>query len=582
MPELPDITAYVEALEERVIDRPLEGVRVASPFVVRSFDPPLRALEGHAVRGLRRLGKRIVFELEGELFLVIHLMVAGRLRYEAPGKAIPKKVGLAAFDFPDATLVFTEASKKKRASIHAVRGEAGLASLDPGGMEVLGCALDDFRGALLRENHTLKRTLTDPHVFSGIGNAYSDEILHRAKLSPVKWTQRLSDDEIGRLHEATQTILVEWIERLRAERAGGFPEKVTAFRPEMAVHGKYKTPCPVCGGKVMRIVRGESEINYCPTCQTDGKLLADRALSRLLHGDWPRTLEELDERKARLAEPEAKRTSPKEVATKTQTSATTTAKTTTPAKAKTTATSKAKPIPKQKGPATAASVPVAKTASGGAASTTSAPRSPRVRRANAAPLIVLAPGAGAPSTSPWMEAWAQRLGAVGRVVTFDYPYMAAGRKRPDRQDTLVAAHLSAVAAAAKDHRDPLVLVGKSMGGRIGCHASLERPVDLLVCLGYPLVSPGKKKTLRDEILLALRVPILFVQGTRDPLCPLDELARVRARMAAPNELHVVDSADHSLVATKTWLREHGETQEAVDARTAVAIAAFVAAYATRR
>jgi formamidopyrimidine-DNA glycosylase len=319
VPELPDIVTYLDALGERIVGKTVDKARVASPFVVRSFDPPLRAIEGKTVRGLSRMGKRIVWQLDDELHLVIHLMIAGRLKYLERGAAVPRKVGLCAFDFPDATLLLTEASKKKRASIHVVRGTEALAALDPGGIEPLEIDVADFGEALRRENHTLKRTLTDPHVFSGIGNAYSDEILHRAQLSPVKWTSRLSDEEVARLHACTHAVLHEWIERFREQRAGGFPEKVTAFRPEMAVHGRYREPCPVCGSPVQRIVRGDSEINYCATCQTDGKLLADRALSKLLHGDWPKTLEELEERKAvqRAAQPKpepeaAPRAAPKE------------------------------------------------------------------------------------------------------------------------------------------------------------------------------------------------------------------------------------------------------------------------------
>ncbi len=299
MPELPDIEVYLRALGERIVGEPVTKVRLASPFLVRSYDPPLKAIEGHRVLGLRRLGKRIVMELDGDLFVIIHLMIAGRFRYQKAGAKLPGKLGLCAFDFPAGSLLLTEASKKRRASLHVVQGVAALADHDPGGCEPLAATRSVFTEALKRENHTLKRSLTDPRLFSGIGNAYSDEILHRAELSPVKWTSRLSDAEIRRLYEATQAVLSEWVARLDAERAGGFPEKVTAFRPEMAVHGRYRKPCPVCATPVQRIVRRDSEVNYCPGCQTDGKLLADRALSKLLKGDWPKTLEELDERLGR-------------------------------------------------------------------------------------------------------------------------------------------------------------------------------------------------------------------------------------------------------------------------------------------
>ncbi|MFZ5471698.1 MAG: Fpg/Nei family DNA glycosylase [Myxococcota bacterium] len=298
MPEYPDIVVYLEALAQRVQGRVLEKVRLASPFVVRTADPPLREVAGKRVLALHRVGKRIVFALEGELFLVIHLMIAGRLHWKEKGAKVPGKVGLAAFDFSDGTLTFTEASKKKRASIHLVRGTRGLAELDPGGLEVMDAPLQRFAAALREENHTLKRSLTDPHLFSGIGNAYSDEILHRARLSPVKLTQRLTDAEIERLYHATHDTLREWTERLRAQAGDDFPEKVTAFRPQMAVHGKYRQPCPVCHTPVQRIVHAENETNYCPTCQTEGKLLADRALSKLLKSDWPKTLEEWEEAKA--------------------------------------------------------------------------------------------------------------------------------------------------------------------------------------------------------------------------------------------------------------------------------------------
>jgi formamidopyrimidine-DNA glycosylase len=296
VPELPDVTVYIEALEPRIVGTTLERARLASPFLVRSVDPPLTHAFGTKVLGLRRLGKRIVLELSGDLFLVIHLMIAGRLRWKDRGAKVPGKLGLAAFDFTRGTLLLTEASTRKRASLHLVRGEAGLAAFDMGGLEVLDASLDAFRDALARERHTVKRSLTDPRLFSGIGNAYSDEILHRARLSPVTMSDRLTDDEVARLHDATRTTLRDWIERLRRETGTGFPEKVTAFRPGMAVHGRYREPCPVCGAPVQRIVHAENESNYCPTCQTGGKLLADRSLSRVLKADWPRTLEELDER----------------------------------------------------------------------------------------------------------------------------------------------------------------------------------------------------------------------------------------------------------------------------------------------
>jgi formamidopyrimidine-DNA glycosylase len=299
MPELPDVTVYIEALARRFEGATIRGVRVPKPFVVRSYDPPIRAVVDRTILGFRRIGKRIVFELDDDMFVIIHLMVAGRFRLLAAGAKLPGKLGLLALDFDDASLVLTEASKKKRASLHVVRGEAALAEHDPGGIEVLDCTLPAFHDALVRENHTLKRTLTDPRVFSGIGNAYSDEVLHRARLSPLKWTTRLDDREVARLHQATQQVLREWTERLREQAGAAFPAKVTAFRPEMAVHGRFKQPCPVCETAVQRIVRGSSEVNYCPRCQTGGKLLADRALSRLLKGDWPKTLEELDELKTR-------------------------------------------------------------------------------------------------------------------------------------------------------------------------------------------------------------------------------------------------------------------------------------------
>jgi formamidopyrimidine-DNA glycosylase len=299
VPELPDVVVYLEALAPRIVGTTLERMRLSSPFVVRSVEPPLAHAFGTRVEGLRRIGKRIVLVLSGDLFLVIHLMIAGRFRWKDRGAKVPGKLGLAAFDFTSGTLLLTEASTRKRASIHLVRGEAALAAFDGGGLEVLDATLAEFRAALARERHTIKRSLTDPHLFSGIGNAYSDEILHRARLSPVAMSDRLSDEEIARLYEATRVTLTEWTDRLRAQVGTAFPERVTAFRPEMAVHGRYREPCPVCGSPVQRIVHAENESNYCPTCQTGGKLLADRSLSRVLKADWPKTLEELDERLGR-------------------------------------------------------------------------------------------------------------------------------------------------------------------------------------------------------------------------------------------------------------------------------------------
>jgi len=296
VPELPDVTVYLEALERRILGATLQRVRLLTPFLLRSVDPPLSAVTGKRVTGLRRLGKRLVIALEDDLFLVIHLMIAGRLHWKAAGAKPPGKIGLAAFDFSTGTLLLTEAGTKRRASLEAVRGDAALRALDPGGIEVMDASLEAFRAALTAENHTLKRTLTDPRVFSGIGNAYSDEIFHRARLSPVKLTQSLDDDEIRRLHEATRVVLHEWIERLRQEAGEGFPEGVTAFRPGMAVHGRYGKPCPDCGAPVQRIVYAENETNYCARCQTGGRMLADRSLSRLLHSDWPKTLDEWEGR----------------------------------------------------------------------------------------------------------------------------------------------------------------------------------------------------------------------------------------------------------------------------------------------
>jgi len=297
MPELPDVTVYIEALSERVLNQPIQKIRIGSPFVLRSFDPSISAAEGKKVLALRRLGKRIVFELEDKLYLIVHLMIAGRFHWKPKGAKIARKYGQAAFDFPNGTLLLTEAGTKKRASIYLVRGEAALREHDPGGLEVFDTSLEQFREALTRENHTLKRSLTDPHLFSGIGNAYSDEILHRARLSPIRLTQQMTTAEIETLYRTIRESLNDWVERLRKERGSGFPEKVTAFRPDMAVHGKYGKPCPVCGSPVQRIVHAENETNYCAKCQTGGKLLADRSLSRLLKDDWPRSLEELEEMK---------------------------------------------------------------------------------------------------------------------------------------------------------------------------------------------------------------------------------------------------------------------------------------------
>ena len=293
MPELPDITVYIEALEARIAGQPLERIRIAKPFLLRSVDPPISTAYGKKVVGVRRMGKRIVLELEDDLFLVIHLMIAGRLRWQPTGTKVPGKLGLAAFDFPNGTLILTEAGSKRRASLWLVRGETSLEQFARGGLEVLDATLAQFKERLTSENHTLKRSLTDPRLFSGIGNAYSDEILHRAKMSPLKHTKRLTDEEIATLFAATKEILVEWTQRLRDEAGSNFPAKVTAFRDEMAVHGKFGKPCPVCGTPVQRIRYADNETNYCPRCQTDGKLLADRALSRLLKGDWPKSIDEL-------------------------------------------------------------------------------------------------------------------------------------------------------------------------------------------------------------------------------------------------------------------------------------------------
>ncbi len=299
MPELPDVVVYLEALERRIVGQVLDRVRILSPFVLRSVEPPIAEAAGRHVIGLRRMGKRLVFALEGDLFLVIHLMIAGRLRWRPPGAKAPGRMGLAAFDFANGTLLLTEAGSKRRASIHLVAGDAALSHFDRGGLEPLGSSLESFRQRLLSESHTLKRALADPTLFSGIGNAYSDEILHRARLSPLTLTRKLDDEAIGRLHAATQDVLRDWTERLRADAGSDFPENVTAFREGMAVHGRFRQPCPVCGTPVQRIRYADNETNYCPTCQTGGRLLADRGMSRLLREDWPRSLEELEERLTR-------------------------------------------------------------------------------------------------------------------------------------------------------------------------------------------------------------------------------------------------------------------------------------------
>lgn len=299
MPELPDITVYLEQLRPRIEGKVLQKVELVSPFLLRSADPPIAEFEGQMVRGLRRLGKRIVWCFDGESFLVLHLMIAGRLHWKPPGAKVPGRIGLAAFRFPHGTLTLTEASSKKRASLYLVRGSAALRQHDPGGLDVLAADLAAFSAVLQRENHTLKRALTDPRLFDGIGNAYSDEILHAAGMSPLALTSRLDAAAFARLFEATRSTLLDWIERLRQEVGDGFPEKVTAFRDGMAVHGRFGQPCPRCGAAVQRIVYAENETNYCPGCQTGGKVLADRSLSRLLKDDWPRTLEELEKVQAR-------------------------------------------------------------------------------------------------------------------------------------------------------------------------------------------------------------------------------------------------------------------------------------------
>ena len=292
MPELPDITIYVEALAPRIVGQPLERARVVSPSLLRTVDPPLSAADGRKVVGLRRIGKRIVWEMDGHLFLVFHLMIAGRFKWRPEGTSAPAKIGLASFDFPTGTLLLTEASPKHRASLHVVDGEEGLAAHDPGGLNVLEADLATFKERLQSQSHTLKRALTDPHLFDGIGNWLSDEILHAAKLSLFQLTGKLSDEEIVRLYDTTRATTLSWIDRLRAEAGSRFPEKVSAFKEGMAVHGRYKQPCPVCGSPIQRIRYADNEANYCATCQTGGRVLADRSLSKLLKADWPRSLEE--------------------------------------------------------------------------------------------------------------------------------------------------------------------------------------------------------------------------------------------------------------------------------------------------
>jgi formamidopyrimidine-DNA glycosylase len=294
VPELPDIVVYIEALECRLLDRTLDGIRIVSPFVLRSVDPAPAALVGRKLQSIRRLGKQMVLAFEGEYFLVVHLMIAGRLQWREPLAPATGKIALAALDFPSGTLILTEAGSKKRASLHVVQGAKALEAFNRHALEVMDCVLAQFDAALRRENHTLKRSLTDPHLFSGIGNAYSDEILHHARLSPLKQTAKLSDEEVRRLWESTRAVLSAWVARLRSQTGSEFPSKVTALRPEMAVHGRYSEPCPRCGSPVQRIVYAENECNYCAPCQTDGRLLADRAISRLLKEDWPRSLEEME------------------------------------------------------------------------------------------------------------------------------------------------------------------------------------------------------------------------------------------------------------------------------------------------
>jgi formamidopyrimidine-DNA glycosylase len=295
MPELPEITAYVEGLERTILGQPLEAIRLRSPSLLRTWDPPLSAVEGSRVTGLRRIGKRIVWEMEDDLFMVYHLMITGRFKWTKRGSAVPRKRAHGAFDFPNGSLLLTEQSTRKRASLHVIRGEDGLAAVDPGGLEVLEASRDAFVEALRSENRTLKRALTDPRVLSGIGNAHSDEILLFAGLSPLQLTRNLDDEEVDRLYDVTRRSLTEWTERLRQEFGDRFPDKITAFHPAMAAHGKHGEPCPVCGSPIQRIKYADRETNYCATCQTGGRVLADRGMSRLLGGDWPRTLEELEE-----------------------------------------------------------------------------------------------------------------------------------------------------------------------------------------------------------------------------------------------------------------------------------------------
>lgn len=297
MPELPDVTLYIEALTERLVGQSLKELRIASPFLLQTVEPPVNALEGKVVTGFQRVGKQIIWGFEEDLFVAVHLMIAGRFKWKKPGVAIPRKLGLCAFDFEAASVLLTEAGTKKRAQLWVLQGQAAVDALDRGGIDVMTCSFEAFKEGLMRENHTLKRSLTDPRLYSGIGNAYSDEILHRAKLSPLKMSTKLKDEEIQTLLDAVRSSMTEWIENLRAEFGGKFPEKVTAFRPGMAVHGKYGEPCPVCNSPVQRIVYSSNETNYCATCQTGGKLLADRAMSRLLKKDWPRRLEDLEDRR---------------------------------------------------------------------------------------------------------------------------------------------------------------------------------------------------------------------------------------------------------------------------------------------